>query len=134
MNENGFPCFYDFCGKSFNNKYSLQRHINSVHLAIKKFQCPICKKKLTSKIALKEHSYSHQNIKPISCPYVGCGLTFARSSLLCAHKKTHGSEDLPPPSPKKFDKREHTLALPEISEDRRDDQSAWKVPLHHSLI
>jgi Zinc finger, C2H2 type len=129
-----YICYYDFCCKEFNSKYNLKRHINSVHLKIREYQCDICAKTLVSKVAFKEHSYSHQRIKPISCPYAGCTFTFSRSSLLCSHKKIHKKEQIVQKKKKSYEKRKDFLILPLIEKQRSERQLKSKISLHHLLI
>ena len=134
MNEFHFICYYEFCCKEFNNKYNLKRHINAVHLKIKDFQCEECGKKLVSKVAFKEHSYSHLRVKPLKCPYPNCPLSFSRSSLLCSHKKSHNMKLVVEKESKQYQKRKSLLDLPLIQQSRSDAQLVSKVPLHHQLI
>lgn len=134
MNGFGFDCYYEFCGKAFNNKYNLKRHINAVHLKIQEFKCEFCSKLFLSKIAYKEHRYSHQKIKPLECPYRDCGLRFSRSSLLCKHKKIHGCDEILVKISKKYDKRRDKMILPEVAYERSSAQANAKIPIHHLLI
>lgn len=134
MKNLGFLCYYDFCGREFNNKYNLKRHINAVHLKIKEFKCEVCEKELTSKVAYKEHLYSHLNLRPIKCPYPGCSLEFSRSSLLCSHKKVHKKGSLFSRLAKKYEKRTDSDTVPGILQVRQEKQTGTKVPLHHLLI
>ena len=129
-----FNCYYEFCGKEFNTKFNLKRHINSVHLKIKDFQCPICGKSLVSKIAYKEHSYTHENIKPLKCPYLGCTETFSRSSVLCEHKKTHGKDEPVILTKRNQPEKRILFDFPKIRKDRALKQAGKKVPLHHLLL
>ena len=129
-----FNCYYDFCGKEFNTKYNLKRHINSVHLKIKDFQCSICEKSLVSKIAYKEHLYNHDKIKPIRCPYLGCTETFSRSSLLCEHKKTHDKDEPTIQTKRNQPERKNVFDFPLIRKERALKQVGKKVPLHHLLL
>ena len=134
MKDLEFCCYYEFCGKDFNNKYNLKRHINTVHLQIKKYQCEICDKFLVSKIACKEHLNSHLKIKPLRCPYLGCNLVFSRSSLLCTHKKLHDPAQSYIKKEKIYEKRNTMKDLPCIKIERKKNQAHSKIPLHHSLI
>lgn len=134
MSNLNFGCYYEFCGKGFTTKYNLKRHINSVHLKIKDYLCELCGKTLVSKIALMEHNYSHEDIKPIKCPYIGCEQMFSRSSLLCSHKKTHDqSEEFIKPERSQHVKK-NICDLPDISKQRKIYQIGKRIPLHHMLL
>jgi hypothetical protein len=58
----------------------LQRHEN-------KFLCQVCLKTFSSKHCLKEHGYTHSNLKPYKCR--NCPKTFKHASQLSVHKKVH---------------------------------------------
>ena len=60
MEEFLYKCYYDRCNKSYRTKYNLRRHINSNHLCIKEFSCPICSKTFASKQNLQGHENLHK--------------------------------------------------------------------------
>lgn len=84
-----YPCTYKDCGRIYSTKYSLQRHCLIRHKKSKRFSCKICKKILSSNQNLKEHVYTHNDERPLICPYINCGQLFRQSSQLSAHKKFH---------------------------------------------
>ena len=55
----GFSCYYSGCGKRFLSKHSLARHVNTAHLEIKPFKCPICEWYFSSKQNLNSHLRTH---------------------------------------------------------------------------
>lgn len=64
-------CTIEGCFKLFNSKYNLKRHIESCHKGIRKYECPICFKRFSSKHnkvehSKLEHSYSWTSEKDIS--------------------------------------------------------------------
>ncbi|OMJ68463.1 hypothetical protein SteCoe_34070 [Stentor coeruleus] len=58
----------------------------------KKYRCKDCMKMLSSKQSLREHRYSHQDIKPYVCSL--CNKTFRHGSQLTNHKKTHKNDSM----------------------------------------
>lgn len=56
--KKSFNC--KICGKTFANKYSAVRHINTVHFLERRFCCPFCKAGFKQKSHLNKH-------KRISC-------------------------------------------------------------------
>lgn len=52
-------CPYDSCSKTLSSKFNLQRHIDTCHLHIKRFECAVCFKLFASKQNLHEHQYIH---------------------------------------------------------------------------
>lgn len=89
MNERKYRCYYIDCLKYFHNKYNLRRHINSFHLKLKSYKCPMCGKRVVSKQSLHEHINIHTGDKPYVCSYPNCRKTFRQSSRLSLHKLTH---------------------------------------------
>ena len=82
------------CGNEYFSKYNLRRHVESVHLKLKKFECGICKKVFSSKQNLKEHYFLHKGIQPFKC--LTCNLSFRQASLLSLHKRVHKSQGVEP--------------------------------------
>ena len=53
-------CPYDDCEKILSSKFNLQRHIDTCHLRIKRFECEVCFKRFASKQNLREHEFIHE--------------------------------------------------------------------------
>eukprot|EP00062_Callorhinchus_milii_P017281 gi/632969499/ref/XP_007901119.1/ PREDICTED: zinc finger and BTB domain-containing protein 37 [Callorhinchus milii] len=84
-------CLY--CGKSFNQKGSLDRHMR-LHMGITPFVCRICGKKYTRKDQLEYHIRKHTGNKPFHCH--ACGKSFPFQAILNQHlKKNHPSSPDP---------------------------------------
>lgn len=83
-------CIY--CGKSFNQKGSLDRHMR-LHMGITPFVCKFCGKKYTRKDQLEYHIRGHTDNKPFHCQI--CGKCFPFQGTLNQHlrKKHLGSSE-----------------------------------------
>ncbi|XP_048840760.1 zinc finger and BTB domain-containing protein 34 [Brienomyrus brachyistius] len=83
-------CIY--CGKSFNQKGSLDRHMR-LHMGITPFVCKFCGKKYTRKDQLEYHIRGHTDNKPFHCQI--CGKCFPFQGTLNQHlrKKHMGAVD-----------------------------------------
>ncbi|KAK1786576.1 hypothetical protein P4O66_003023 [Electrophorus voltai] len=78
-------CIY--CGKSFNQKGSLDRHMR-LHMGITPFVCKYCGKKYTRKDQLEYHIRGHTDNKPFHCQI--CGKCFPFQGTLNQHlRKKH---------------------------------------------
>ncbi|KAK3539826.1 hypothetical protein QTP70_013341 [Hemibagrus guttatus] len=79
-----------YCGKSFNQKGSLDRHMR-LHMGITPFVCKYCGKKYTRKDQLEYHIRGHTDNKPFHCQI--CGKCFPFQGTLNQHlrKKHMGS-------------------------------------------
>ena len=61
-------CACRVCGKIFSNQGNCNRHVETVHLKIKPFECPFCKNRFGQKIQLKGHvKVNHPNIYDDKC-------------------------------------------------------------------
>lgn len=77
-----FPC--SFCGKVFNNKFMLDRHV-AIHTGEKKHVCPECKKSFIQKTDLDRHVATHSDSKPFVCEIQGCGKGHKTMKNLSCH-------------------------------------------------
>ena len=82
-----FEC--ETCGKFFNNKFLINRHIR-IHTGEKPYKCKYCKKNFANSRNLKLHERTHTGEKPYRCKY--CKNTFAQSSNLKKHERSHTGE------------------------------------------
>ena len=70
-NNKGFKCTYDNCGKSFEYRWILERHMNS-HFCFKLYKCDYenCSKAYKSKENLNLHvKNQHLGQKPYQCRF-----------------------------------------------------------------
>ena len=84
----GFSC--NICGQEFRFKSFMKTHVR-IHLGIKPFKCPECKKSFFARHMLKKHLQNHT--RPYSCPI--CKKGFIRRYLMRQHyqKKHENGED-----------------------------------------
>lgn len=81
-----------YCGKSFNQKGSLDRHMR-LHMGITPFVCKYCGKKYTRKDQLEYHIRGHTDNKPFHCQI--CGKCFPFQGTLNQHlRKKHMSSSV----------------------------------------
>ncbi|CAG9324462.1 unnamed protein product [Blepharisma stoltei] len=138
MDATTYKCYYIWCDKSFNSKYNLKRHINALHLGIKRFECNMCGKKLVSKQNLSEHLYTHTGAKPFKCNFPGCEKVYRQSSQLSYHKsRVHMNTHKKGKSSEvsfQFPGEISDIALPIISLERKNNQLQAKLQVHHLLL
>ena len=61
--NNRIKCPHDSCTTACATKENLKRHIDEIHLRIKKFKCEMCEYKCTQKANLKKHQKKHEKKK-----------------------------------------------------------------------
>ena len=88
-NNRQFACRY--CGKRFNDKYNMRKHV-LIHVGEKRHKCQFCDKAFLRKDHLRSHLQTHYNRK-YGCKV--CGKSFKTIELYQRHAKTHkGSSHL----------------------------------------
>uniref|UniRef100_A0A8D0BFG1 Ral GEF with PH domain and SH3 binding motif 1 n=1 Tax=Salvator merianae TaxID=96440 RepID=A0A8D0BFG1_SALMN len=115
-------CIY--CGKSFNQKGSLDRHMR-LHMGITPFVCKYCGKKYTRKDQLEYHIRGHTDDKPFRCEV--CGKCFPFQGTLNQHlRKNHpGLTEVR----SRIDSPDRTEAFME----QRDDDASASEMLDYSM-
>lgn len=73
--ERSFACMHEGCTKSFPDKSKLKRH-QLVHTKEKHYQCEICLKRFSLDFNLRTHIRTHTGLKPYACEYPGCNKRF----------------------------------------------------------
>lgn len=139
MDHQTFKCGIDSCDETFSSKYNLQRHINSLHLKLRRFECEMCSKRFTSKQTLNEHLYIHTGERPFACTAEGCCRKFRQASQLYIHKRKHHSHGrLTLPTISSLTMHEGLKvclsSLPRVSQVRRTDQTGVLLPLPKPLL
>ena len=57
--------FCSMCGKEFAGRYTLKRHVDTIHLKLTEFKCPYCYYKCNQKVHLKSH-IRHKHMSVVS--------------------------------------------------------------------
>ncbi|KAM8703760.1 hypothetical protein ACLKA7_008397 [Drosophila subpalustris] len=79
--------FCDQCGRHFNDKANLNRHLQR-HLGVKSFECQECGHKDYSQHLINLHTrIQHQGEKPYACKH--CGNRFSNSMARLRHQRGH---------------------------------------------
>jgi len=88
-----YCCYYSNCCKEFPTKYNLKRHIETVHLKCKQYQCNFCLKFFANLQNLREHLNLHTGNTPYVCSV--CKESYRYASQLSLHKRSHLIEGIP---------------------------------------
>ncbi|XP_053138544.1 zinc finger and BTB domain-containing protein 34 [Hemicordylus capensis] len=115
-------CIY--CGKSFNQKGSLDRHMR-LHMGITPFVCKYCGKKYTRKDQLEYHIRGHTDDKPFRCEV--CGKCFPFQGTLNQHlRKNH-------PGVAEVRSRVESPERTDAYMEQRDDDASASETLDYSM-
>lgn len=87
LNLNLYCCMYSGCENEYSSKFNLKRHVESVHMHVKRFKCPACHVFYSSKQSLQEHLHTHTGVMPFKCEL--CEKYFRQASQLSLHKRVH---------------------------------------------
>lgn len=117
MEDSQYTCYYSWCAREFKSKYNLKRHINTRHLFLRIFKCPICSKQLVSKQNLIEHKFIHSGEKPYGCKVQGCGKRYRQLSQLSVHRKLHLTHP--------FDEKDGFVKLAPLEFESTDEESSY---------
>ena len=82
-----YCCSAPNCGKIYNTRFNLKRHIDVTHLKKKKFKCSTCHNFFASHQSLREHENLHSGARPFVCSF--CNSSFRQASQLSLHKRSH---------------------------------------------
>ncbi|CEM32828.1 unnamed protein product [Vitrella brassicaformis CCMP3155] len=83
-----FVCPYDGCGKSFDRRGKLERHV-VIHSDARPHVCGICGASYKRKDYLDRHILTHSAERAFKCRYEGCDKTFTDADYRRIHEKTH---------------------------------------------
>ena len=86
------PCEYPDCDYKAMTKTFMKRHVDRMHLKIRRHQCPHCAKPFEAKYSMDQHiNGTHLGLKPLKCDT--CDFCTAYTKVLSEHKKTaHGTQ------------------------------------------
>ena len=81
------PCACDKCGKNFNSKRLLRRHIvvNHTKDEEKPFRCSVCSKGFLENRTLRDHMNIHTGARPYQCKF--CEKAYPDGSTLSQHTR-----------------------------------------------
>jgi len=84
------PHCCDLCGKTFGHRISLEQHKETIHSALRSFNCTECGKSFKRSSTLSTHMLIHSNTRPYSCAY--CEKRFHQKSDMKKHTYVHTGE------------------------------------------
>jgi len=85
-----FSCF---CGQSFGQKSSLNKHVQAIHEQLKLFECDICFSAFSQKSYMKQHKeLMHSAVKP-KYPCDECHLAFSTRLAMRNHTRIHNEPE-----------------------------------------
>lgn len=86
-----YKCTYEGCSKVFSRLPNCKKHIDGVHLNLRKFRCEVCKFKFKTASSLKMHTVARHPVdedsKTFKCQV--CEKTFLRKAGLQLHESLH---------------------------------------------
>lgn len=83
-----YPC--NVCGKIYNRKYALSRHLKKSHMEERHFQCDICPYNAFSNAELTMHMIKHNGKRIFECKV--CKKAYARKKTLKEHMRIHNND------------------------------------------
>ncbi|XP_058464450.1 zinc finger protein OZF-like isoform X2 [Malaya genurostris] len=85
LHTNGFAC--EICGKLCHGKHKLRKHIELTHEKVKKFECHLCHKMLSTLAAVQAHIKIMHSTKEVKCKH--CDKSYSSELSLRYHLKKH---------------------------------------------
>ena len=95
--SNNIAVTCEHCGHLYQEKRKLDRHIQTIHMQVKKYECTLCSTKFVDGYKLKLHRLEvHEKLKPFKC--LDCSFRTARYGNLNLHRRnTHGKQNMSKP-------------------------------------
>jgi KRAB domain-containing zinc finger protein len=75
------------CGKHYNSKLELKRHVEIDHFHLGYIRCPVCLRSFATMKNLKEHYSVHEDARRFTCEQ--CGKKFRERIYMVLHKQKH---------------------------------------------